>query len=246
MCSSLICLAAVLLLGGCKSSRQPPEGTPIIHETRVWMLGDPNSAQFVAVVSPWTYWFEYFYFGGFGGRDRIMLEQTAHVFLCDAATGSVLRAGEIRIPEEVDGFKVKFEGVRCPVIGWDADAAYIELRAEPTRGDSREPTGYAWYRIAKDGNWKALTEHPTGLTFINADPVPVPGNSNGFPFPSAAPYRLVREGDSIRLSYAGVWIVEFSIDPITCDLRPVDLGPDSKRYLREAMEAANGDKPKRT
>lgn len=53
----------------------------------------------------------------------------------------------------------------------------------------------------------------------------------------------MKKKDSIRLSYAGVWIVEFSIDPVSYDLRPVDLGPDSKRYLREAMEAAKKRNP---
>ncbi|MBK6427636.1 MAG: hypothetical protein IPF82_15960 [Blastocatellia bacterium] len=240
MRSSLICLAALLLVGGCKSSRQPPEGTPIIRETRVWMLGDPSSAKFVAVVSPWTYWFDYFYFGGFGGRDRIMLEQTAYVFLCDASTGSVRRLCEIQVPDSVDGFIIKDGGVRFVVVGWDDEAAYVELRAIAKAGASYpDVRPFSWYRIARDGTCTAQSERPTGLIdFYDIPDYPEAGYEITFPFPAAAPYYLAKKGDSIRLSYAGVWIVEFSIDPVTYDLRPVDLGPDARRYLLEAMEGA--------
>lgn len=242
---SLLFLAAVLLIVACSSSRQPPEGTPIIRETRVWMLGDPGSAQFVAIVSPWSYWWQDIYFFGFNSRQLTMLEQTAYVFLCDASTGSVQRLCEIQVPDSVDGFIIKDGGVRFVVVGWDDEAAYVELRAIAKAGASYpDVRPFSWYRIARDGTCTAQSERPTSLIdFYDIPDYPDAGYEITFPFPAAAPYYLVKKKDSIRLSYAGVWIVEFSIDPVTYDLRPVDLGPDSKRYLREAMEAAKKRNP---
>lgn len=239
--SWLICLAAVLLVGGCKSSRQPPDGTPIQRETRVWMLGDPGSAQFVAVVSPWSYWYQSsFLIGGLESRQRTMLEQTAFVFLCDASTGSVQRLCEIHVPDSVKGFRIEDGGVRFVIVGWDDEAAYLEQRAIALGGTTYPNVRpFSWYRIARDGTCTAHTESPADLTeFYDIPDYPDVGYEITFPFPAAAPYYLVKKGDSIRLSYAGVWIVEFSIDPVTFDLQPVDLGPDARRYLLEAMEGA--------
>ena len=177
-----------------------------------------------------------------------MIEQTAYVFLCDAATGSVQRLCEIRVPDLVKGFWIEDGGVRFVVVGWDDEAAYVELWAI-ARGGTTYPDvrPFSWYRIARNGTCTAESQRPAGLKEVYDIPdYPDVGYEITFPFPAAAPYYLVKKGDSIRLSYAGVWIVEFSIDPVTYDLRPVDLGPDSKRYLREAMEAAKSDNPKRT
>ena len=232
---------SLIATSGCNSSRYPPDGTPILHEVRVWMLGDPNSSRFVAIVSPWSFWRQHLTFiGGLESLKLTMLEQTAHVFVCDAATGSVQRLCEIRVPESVEGFSIEDEGVRFFVVGWDEQAAYVELRAHWDRASTYgELRPYSRLRIALDGTCSSQVELPAVLSYFHDIPDHTePAHERYFPFPAAEPYFLEYKGNSIKLSYGGVWIVEFSIDSVTYDLRPVDLGPDSKRYLREAMDAA--------
>lgn len=241
-----VSLALVLVLtSACSKSRLPPEGTPIETSVRVWMLGEPGSSRFLAVVSPMTFWVEHL---GPADLDRIMLEQTGHVFLCDAMTGSVTRLCSIPVPESVPGFLVELEGVRYRVIGWDADAAYFELRAEPTRLEgSYEP--FAWYRAGKDGTCTVLNGRPTALVYG----YDIPGfqrarGGRGYPFPGADDFWLVHTEETIVLTNddEDVTLAKFTIDPVTYDIRAVDLGEDAKRLLREALERqASGKTPKR-
>ena len=229
-------LALVLLLTcACGKSRTPPEGTPIETGVRVWMLGEPGSSRFLAVISPWTFWVEKV---GFAKLDRIMLEQTGHVFLCDAMTGSATRLCVIPVPESVPGFHVELDGVRFRVIGWDAEAAYFELRAEPTRLEGSYEA-FAWYRAGNDGTCTALGERPASLVYGYDIPgYPRARGGRGYPFPGADDFWLVHTEDNLVLTNdrEDVTLAKFSIDPVTYDVRAVDFGPDAKRLLREAME----------
>jgi hypothetical protein len=208
------------------------------------MLGEPGTSRFLAVISPWTYWVEQV---GFAKLDRIMLEQTGHVFICDAMTGSATRVCSVPVPESVPGFHVELDGARYRVIGWDADAAYFELRAEPTRLEGSFES-FAWYRAGKDGTCTALGERPTSLAYGYDIPgYPRARGGRGYPFPGADDFELVHSDGFLDLmNDDDVTIAKFSIDPLTYDVRAVDLGPDSKRLLQEALERqAAGKTPPR-